>query len=153
MHDTLVVDERMQKAPRLALSYGRRNGQWQDITYTPENHIYGEDGIVSTLDDLYKWDQSLYTERLVSRAMLEMAFTPGRTNDGEQIHTDILNRPNSYGFGWLISSLDGDKDVEHSGGWAGYGTEILRVPRLSSDGDHPQQRFKRRRAGYCRANG
>jgi len=28
----------------------------------------------------------------------------------------------------LISSLDGSKDVEHSGGWAGYVTDILRVP-------------------------
>ncbi len=101
MHDTLVVDERMQKAPRLALAYARRNRRWEDITYTPENHIYGEDGIVSTLDDLYKWDQALYTERLVSRAMLEMAFTPGRTNDGKEIRTGIGDRPNSYGFGWF----------------------------------------------------
>ena len=42
--------------------------------------------------------------------------------------TDILGRPNSYGFGWFISSLDGAKTVEHSGGWAGYVTYILRIP-------------------------
>jgi CubicO group peptidase (beta-lactamase class C family) len=128
MHDTLVVDERKQKAPRLALGYGRRNGRWEDISYTPENHIYGEDDIISTIDDLYKWDQALYTERLVSHSMLETAFTPGRTNDGKEIETDLLTRPNSYGFGWFISSVDGEKDVEHSGGWAGYVTDILRVP-------------------------
>ena len=128
MHDTLVVDERKQSAPRLAVGYGKRNGQLQDITYTPEKYIYGEDNVISTVNDLYKWDQALYTERLVSRSMLEMAFTPGRTNDGREIATDILRRPNSYGFGWFISSLDGEKDVEHSGGWAGYDTDILRVP-------------------------
>jgi CubicO group peptidase (beta-lactamase class C family) len=128
MHDTLVVDERGQKAPRLALGYEKRNGHWLDVSYTPENHIYGEDDVISTVDDLYKWDQALYTERLVSHSTLEMAFTPGRTNDGKEIKTDILKRPNSYGFGWFISSLDGDKDVEHSGGWAGYVTDILRVP-------------------------
>ena len=128
MHDTLVVDERKQNVPRLALGYARRNAKWQDITYSPENSIYGEDGIYSTINDLYKWDQALYTERLVSRSTLEMAFTPGRTNDGKEISTDVLARPSSYGFGWFISSLHGDKAVEHSGGWSGYATHILRVP-------------------------
>jgi CubicO group peptidase (beta-lactamase class C family) len=146
MHDTLVVDERKQNVPRLALGYARRNAKWQDITYSPENSIYGEDGIYSTINDLYKWDQALYTERLVSRSTLEMAFTPGRTNDGKEITTDILGRPNSYGFGWFISSLQGEKDVEHSGGWSGYATHILRVPSRrvtaivltnSSNGDVP----------------
>jgi hypothetical protein len=60
--------------------------------------------------------------------MLDMAFTPGRTNDGKEIKSDILWRPGSYGFGWFISSIHGEKDVEHSGGWAGSVTEILRVP-------------------------
>jgi CubicO group peptidase (beta-lactamase class C family) len=57
-----------------------------------------------------------------------MAFTPGRTSDGQEIRTDILPRPNSYGFGWFISSLRGEKTVEHNGGWSGYATYILRVP-------------------------
>jgi CubicO group peptidase (beta-lactamase class C family) len=128
MKDTMVVDERKQKVPRLALSYGDRNHKWQDITYSPENSIYGEDGIYSTLNDLYKWDQALYGERLVSRATLEMAFTPGLNNEGQEIATDLLTRPSSYGFGWFISSLHGEKDVEHPGGWAGYDTYIVRVP-------------------------
>lgn len=128
MNDTLVVDERRQRVPRLALGYEKRNGQWRDISYTPENHVYGEDDVVSTVSDLSKWDQALYTERLVSRPTLDMAFSAGHTNDGKEIETRILERPNSYGFGWFISSLGGYKDVEHSGGWAGYVTEILRVP-------------------------
>ena len=128
MRDTLVVDERKQKVPRLALGYAKRDGRWQDVTYSPENSVYGEDGIYSTVNDLYKWDQALYGDRLVSRAMLEMAFTPGRTRDGNEISADILSRPSSYGFGWSISSIRGEKTVEHSGGWSGYGTHILRLP-------------------------
>lgn len=130
MKDSMVVDERKQKVPRLALSYSDRTGRWEDITYSPENSIYGEDGIYSTINDLYKWDQALYTDRLVSHATLEMAFTPGLGNDGKQLTTDLLSRPgsSSYGFGWVISSLEGEKDVEHAGGWAGYVTYILRVP-------------------------
>jgi CubicO group peptidase (beta-lactamase class C family) len=147
MHDTLVVDERKQKVPRLALGYAKRDGKWRDVTYSPENAVYGEDGIYSTINDLYKWDQALYTERLVSRATLEMAFTPGHTNDGKEIRTDLLTHPSSYGFGWFISSLHGEKTVEHSGGWSGYATHIFRVPSRqvtaivltnSSNGDVPE---------------
>lgn len=128
MRDTLVVDERKQRVPRLALGYAKRDGKWQDITYSPENSVYGEDGIYSTLNDLYKWDQALYSERLVSRSTREMAFTPARTSDGQEIRTEILPRPNSYGFGWFISSIRGERTIEHSGGWSGYGTYILSVP-------------------------
>jgi CubicO group peptidase (beta-lactamase class C family) len=128
MNDTMVVDERKQKVPRLALGYVRGAQGWKDITYSPENSIYGEDGVYSTVNDLYKWDQALYTERLVSRSTLEMAFAPGLNNDGKEIVTGVLPRPSSYGFGWFISSLHGAKDVEHPGGWSGYVTYILRVP-------------------------
>jgi CubicO group peptidase (beta-lactamase class C family) len=76
-----------------------------------------------------------------------MAFTPGRANDGKEIKTDLLTRPSSYGFGWFISELHGEKVVEHSGGWSGYATHILRVPirqvtaivlTNSSNGDVPE---------------
>jgi len=128
MRDTLVVDERKQKVPRLALGYAKHSGRWEDITYSPENSIYGEDGIYSTINDLYRWDQALYADRLVSHATLEMAFTPGHTNDGREITTGIFTHPSSYGFGWFISSMQGERVVEHSGGWSGYATHILRVP-------------------------
>jgi CubicO group peptidase (beta-lactamase class C family) len=131
MHDTLVVDERHQKAPRLATGYVKRNGGWQDIAYTPENYIYGEDGIYGTIDDLRKWDQVLYSEKLVPRSAIEMMFQPGRTNDGKNADTfmtSILRRPTSYGFGWFITSFGGTPEVEHGGSWSGYRSYIIREP-------------------------
>ena len=59
MHDTLVLDERRHSGPRLALAYRKRNGRWQDITYSPENYEYGDGGGESTANDLFKWDQAL----------------------------------------------------------------------------------------------
>jgi CubicO group peptidase (beta-lactamase class C family) len=131
MHDTLVVDERHQKMRRLARGYGKRIGTWQDIGYTPEDYVYGEDGIHGTIDDLYKWDQALYTEKLVHRATLAMAFSPGHTNDGKNTDTymtGILKRPTSYGFGWFITPENGTLEVEHGGFWSGYRSYILRIP-------------------------
>ncbi len=131
MHDTLVVDERHQRVPRLAMGYGKRNGEWRDIAYTPENNIYGEDGIYSTVDDLQKWDDALYTEKLVRRSTMDTAFQPGHTNDGQPIDTymtAILKRPTSYGFGWFISFPSGTLELEHGGFWSGYRSYIIRIP-------------------------
>jgi len=131
MSATMLVDERHQKVPRLAIGYGKRNGKWEDIGYTPENYVYGEDGIHGTIGDMYKWDQALYTEKLVKRASLDMAFQPGHGNDGKATDTymtGILKRPTSYGFGWFITSFDNTLEVEHGGFWSGYRSYIVRIP-------------------------
>jgi CubicO group peptidase (beta-lactamase class C family) len=54
--------------------------------------VLGDGGIYSSLDDLLKWDQALYTDRLLSDVSRQLAFTPGLNN---------------YGFGWWIDELDG----------------------------------------------
>ena len=43
--------------------------------------------IYSTTLDLLKWDQPLYTDKLVPRKSLDAMFTPHKDN---------------YGYGWLI---------------------------------------------------
>ncbi len=71
-------------------------------------------GLVTTARDLYRWDQALYTERLVPRAMLDSIFTPGAGR---------------YGYGWFV--MDGADGVTHghSGGLPGFTCYILRIPR------------------------
>jgi CubicO group peptidase (beta-lactamase class C family) len=80
--------------------------------------IYGDGVVNSTTGDLFKWDQALYTEKLVKKATLDEAFTPVKLNSDSTYQ---------YGFGWFIaqdSTLG--KVVQHSGGWPGYGTYIKR---------------------------
>jgi CubicO group peptidase (beta-lactamase class C family) len=77
------------------------------------------DGIVnSTTGDLFKWNQALYTDRLVSKATLEEAFTPGKL---------VSDSVHGYGFGWFIENdpLNG-KITRHTGSWAGYRNLIIR---------------------------
>jgi CubicO group peptidase (beta-lactamase class C family) len=82
------------------------------------NRAQGDGGTFSTTEDLAKWDRILYTENLISRKALEEAFTPVVLNNG-----DIKE----YGFGWGIkTSPGGGKVVDHSGGWAGFRTNIYR---------------------------
>src|SRR5579863_5098916 len=128
MHDTLVLDERKQSGPHLALAYRKRNGQWEDITYSPENYEYGDGGVESTGNDLFKWDEALSAGKLVRRATLDLAFTPARTNNGTVIETHFFEHPSAYGFGWFVSLEKDAVVLEHGGDWSGYRTHIIRVP-------------------------
>lgn len=77
--------------------------------------IVGDGNVYSSAEDLYKWDQSLYTEKLVKKSTFEEAITPGKLNSGEET---------KYGFGWGI--IEPGKVVAHSGGWVGFSTYIIR---------------------------
>jgi len=80
--------------------------------------IVGDKGIYSTVEDMFKWDQALYTSHLVKPATLEEAFTP--------ISYD-RRHATSYGYGWRIESLDdGGKIVYHAGWWRGYNSLFVR---------------------------
>jgi CubicO group peptidase (beta-lactamase class C family) len=119
MTETAVYDETKPTIPNRASSYRPKSGAYDEIDYTPFNFIYGEDNVVTTLNDLYKWDQALYGERLVRHASLEMAFTPARLNDGSK---------SDYGFGWGLQPMLGVPAVSHTGSWMGFRTIVLRFP-------------------------
>ena len=81
------------------------------------NAMYGDGEVYSTAADLVKWDQALYTSKLVSPEVLEEIFTPGRLNNGKET---------GYGYGWSVGSRGGHKVVNHGGGWVGFRTWIDR---------------------------
>ena len=79
--------------------------------------VQGDKGIYSTVEDLYKWDQALYTERLVKRATLEEAFTGAAKETKRE----------DYGFGWRLRKLADTQPVEYHGGlWHGFNNYFMR---------------------------
>ncbi|NEM98460.1 serine hydrolase domain-containing protein [Pontibacter burrus] len=83
--------------------------------------VLGDKGIYSTVEDLYKWDQALYTNQLVKPETLQEAFKGSRNKK---------NLKEDYGFGWRILQLaSGDTAVYHGGLWHGYATYLLRNPK------------------------
>ena len=76
----------------------------------------GAGGIYSMVDDLFLWDQALYTTNLVKRETLAEAYSPARLNNGE---------PSYYGFGWVLEARN-PKVVQHSGSLAGFRTFLYR---------------------------
>lgn len=75
--------------------------------------VLGDGGIYSSLNDLYKWDQALYGDGLVSDSLMTLVFTPGLSD---------------YGFGWRIDTLQGHLRYGHTGSTRGFRTVIHRYP-------------------------
>jgi CubicO group peptidase (beta-lactamase class C family) len=74
---------------------------------------YSAGALYSTVEDLYLWDQALYTEKLLSKKSLDTMFTPVKNN---------------YGYGWGIDTRQGITAIAHGGGIDGFVTFIARYP-------------------------
>jgi CubicO group peptidase (beta-lactamase class C family) len=83
--------------------------------------VLGDGGIYSSTVDLFRWDQALYTEKLVRQEMLQQAFTASSTS------SDF--KGSGYGFGWYVGDQRGEPCVWHYGGTCGFSTHIERYPR------------------------
>ena len=70
----------------------------------------GAGGIYSMIDDLFLYDQALYTKNLVKQETLAEAYAPARLNNGALSY---------YGFGWVLEAKD-PKVVQHPGSLAGF---------------------------------
>ena len=79
---------------------------------------YAAGSLYSTVEDLFAWDQSLYTEKLVKKASLDRMMKAQMTVD----------QNGSYGYGWMIATTKGHKQVAHGGGINGFATFIARFP-------------------------
>lgn len=73
--------------------------------------FYAMAGLCTTSEDLYKWDQALYTEKLVKQETLKKIFTPFMDD---------------YGYGWFTGELGGDKVASHAGNVYGFSSYIAR---------------------------
>jgi CubicO group peptidase (beta-lactamase class C family) len=119
MTESVLYDETTPPIPNRASSYRKARAGFEEIDYTPFNHIYGEDNVVATIGDVGRWVLGLDSARLVGRPTLDLAYTPGRTRAGG------LTR---YGFGWFIGRSLGVPVVTHGGSWIGFRTVIRRYP-------------------------
>lgn len=81
---------------------------------------YAAGGLYSTVEDLYRWDRALYTEKLIPKDLLDQMFTS---------FTLIPDGGGSGpGYGWFIGR-EGDRPVvSHTGGIQGFSSSIARYP-------------------------
>ena len=95
------------------------NGSYKDTGEADVSGAFSAGALYSTAEDMYRWDQALYTEKLVKASTLNQAFSQATLNDGSTI---------KYGFGWMVSQAGGLKEVGHGGDITGFNTYIARYP-------------------------
>lgn len=100
----------------------RANGyEWEMNALTGRDYdltdVFSAGAVVSTLNDLIKWDAALSSDKLLKGTSRDALWTPVRLNDGK-------TRP--YGLGWYVETLRGHRVRRHNGQTAGFAAAIAR---------------------------
>lgn len=119
MNMTVAYQLGVSEVSHRAYGYANENRQLVPKDQSLTSAVLGDGGIYSSIEDLFKWDQALYNQRLVRTETLQQAFTPGVLKDGTKL---------DYGFGWRIDSYRGVKRQHHTGQSCGFATIIQRYP-------------------------
>ena len=97
-------------------SFTNKNVYWE---YDFLDATYGDKNVYTTPQDLLKWDQALYTDQVIGKALLDSAFAP-HSFEKQSVH--------NYGFGWRLQILpNGKKVVYHFGKWHGSNAVFARL--------------------------
>ncbi len=99
------------------------NGKiWLNMAPLTSTAGWAAGSLVSTVDDMAKWDAALYTEKLLKTESLKHMFTPAKLKDGKDVDM-------GYGFGWANMESNGHPHAAHGGGTAGFSSNISRFPK------------------------
>jgi len=104
--------------PRRAAGYSGVGASLTNTAPLNMQHPYAAGSMYSTVEDLLKWDQALYTTRLLPEAAKQIMWTPFRDN---------------YAYGWNVvppaaNAFGGHRRVMHAGGINGFSAMIVRLP-------------------------
>jgi CubicO group peptidase (beta-lactamase class C family) len=120
MNDSHYHDDHTEPVRGRAIAYQpvpAKVGQWRIDVWN--NDIVGQGGVMTTLEDLQKWDENFYTGAVGGRSFLARQLTRGKLTDGKTL---------AYAFGLEIGEYRGLPMVEHTGSTGGYRTDIIRFP-------------------------
>ena len=101
-----------------ASGYEKRPSGYVNAPYLDMSLPYAAGSIYSTVDDLFKWDQALYQDKVISAENKKLMFTPGLGNYGYGIR--ITDQP--------IGKTDQKtKVIQHGGGISGFNSLLTRL--------------------------
>ncbi|WP_367390858.1 serine hydrolase [Lewinella sp. LCG006] len=126
MHDTGYDKHRIVLENR-ASGYNKIANTFENASYIDMSVPFAAGALYSTVEDLYRWDRALYTEKLLPKAYMDLLF---------EAHTSAWGQ--HYGYGWEIGKLRIGNSQEftytigHGGSINGFNTQITRIPSNQS---------------------
>lgn len=112
------LDRHDQILKQRASGYQIQGRTLVNAPYLDMSNAFAAAGMYSTVEDLYKWDQALYSDKLLSQENLEVMFSPEL---GNEISSD-------YGYGWRIGDSHGQRKIWHEGKINGFHSYLSRYP-------------------------
>jgi hypothetical protein len=98
--------------------HGPAQPQWRNSQYNnPTFYAQGGGGILSTVNDMAKWDAALRHGQILTPQMLALMRMPQTLNDG---------RKSPYGFAWELNPFRGHERMWHNGGGDGRSSNFSR---------------------------
>ncbi len=119
MTQTRMADPEAIIRNRASGYWANKAGELINRNPTETSSTLGAGGILSSADDLAKWDQALYGDQLLSTESKATMWTPAILPNGENT---------GYAFGWSVGSYKGLKSQSHGGQVAGFVASFSRFP-------------------------
>ncbi|MDX1934050.1 MAG: serine hydrolase [Capsulimonadales bacterium] len=105
--------------PGRASGYRFADGRYFNAEPVPPAIPFTAGYLLSTVDDLIRWDASVAAGRLLSSRTVSEMWRPVRLSDGSE---------ETYGLGWIVGKWRNRGYVGHSGGIHGFSSFLLRLP-------------------------
>lgn len=118
MTSTHFHDDHTMIVPRRAQGYAPHVGGGFEIDMSNFEQL-GDGSVMTTVEDLYKWDQNFDHPVIGGADAIRQLTTPGTLNNGQRI---------PYGMGLFIDHYRGLNWIHHSGEWVGYRAALSRFP-------------------------
>lgn len=105
---------------RRAHGYAQQvDATFRNADYTDMSVPFSAGALLSTVDDLANWTEAVDAGRVVSRELVDKAWTAGALSDGTSIR---------YGYGWGIGTDFDSRVIRHNGVIPGFFAAALWMP-------------------------
>ena len=117
MKDTSWRDDHTRIVKRRAIAYAEQKAVFS--TLMPFENVHGNGGLLTTVGDLMKWNANFVNPVVGDARFVADMERRTRFNDG---------REHEYALGLYVDTYRGRREVDHSGGTAGYVAHLSRYP-------------------------
>lgn len=125
MNNTFILDEFNEIIPRMTYSYQYIKDVIMKDMKSYDKAVIGSAGIISTLEDMSKYDRNFFNNRLGrgGQRLIDRWLTRRTLNNGEL---------NTYAYGVTVDKFANQLVVYHTGSISGYRSNYLIFPNLKS---------------------